>query len=191
MTNKCQEFADGTAVYSFDDLQNHYPEFLSKKNIVLVRDVILLLLSIIPDKPIFGRTMVMKQIFLTYEEIFNKQEIQVQNPKFVPYDYGPYSFLVTQIISDLSFSGFIIVNGKKNSNKESFSLNPKYQSEIENIIKKIPPELLTEIKEKRIGWDQFNTQGILNYVYDNFPNMKEKSKVKNLYGNITWGLGKG
>jgi hypothetical protein len=39
--------------------------------------------------------------------------------------------------------------------------------------------------------DQYTIDGILHYVYNNFPEMKEKSKIRAKYKDIKWGRGKG
>ncbi len=158
---------------------------------LLVRDLILLLLYARKNKPVYGRTMLMKQVFLLFEEILKKYDLKVQNPKFVPYYYGPYSFTVAKVAEDLAFAGYIKIEGKKNTRKERFIITEQGIREIEEKWKKLNEKLKKEVENHRIAWDQMGTDGILKYVYTYYPEFKEKSKIKNKYKDIKWGRGKG
>ena len=158
---------------------------------LLVRDLILLLLYARRDKPIYGRTMLMKQIFLLFEEVLKKFELKVQNPKFVPYHYGPYSFTVAKVAEDLAFAGYIKIEGKKNTRKERFVITERGIHEIEEKWSKLNEKLKKEIEKHRIAWDQMGTKGILKYVYAYYPKFKEKSKIREKYNDIKWGRGTG
>ncbi|GLI45798.1 hypothetical protein MBOURGENBZM_05900 [Methanoculleus bourgensis] len=52
---------------------------------------------------------------------------------------------------------------------------------------KLNQEVQQDIRNKRVGWDQLGTDGILRYVYENYPDMKVNSKIKNRYEEIVWG----
>jgi|Deesub1362A_J573_1020465.scaffolds.fasta_scaffold01045_8 uncharacterized protein YwgA len=186
--NVLKELPDKTKLYSaemFKELLKKTPE-----NKILVRDAILMLLSVKNEKPIYGRTMIMKQIFLFYEEILKRRGLKFQDPKFVPYKYGPYSFTVMQALEDLYFAGYIKIEGRKNTRKERFTLTEKGLIEILNKFESLAESIKKEIEEKRIGWDQLGTDGILRYVYQNYPEYKEKSEIKKKYKEIEWGKGK-
>ncbi|MBO8182775.1 MAG: hypothetical protein H0Z28_08290 [Archaeoglobus sp.] len=186
--NVLKELPDKTKLYSIDEFKNLLKR--SPQNKILVRDAILMLLAARNRKPIYGRTMLMKQIFLLYEEILKKYGLKFQDPKFVPYRYGPYSFAVMQVLEDLDFAGYIKIEGRKNSRKERFMLTEKGLSEIINKFRTLDDKVQREIEEKRIGWDQLGTNGILRYVYQNYPKFKEKSELKEKYKEIEWGKGK-
>jgi len=187
---KARIMADETKLYPFDMVEVALREY-KKQAKLLVRDVILLLLYAIKDKPIYGRTMLMKQVFLTYEEILKKHGIVFQDPKFVPYKFGPYSFIVTQVLEDLHFAGYIRIEGRRNTKKEKFLLTDAGIKEAYRRFQTLPPKIREEIVKKRIGWDQLGTRGILNYVYTKYPKYKEKSEIKKKYKEIIWGQGKG
>jgi len=158
---------------------------------MLISDLFLVLLYAKKDKPIYGRTMLIKQLFLLYNEVFDKfPEIHLQEPNFIAYDFGPYSFKSMKILDDLRFSKVISVDGKKNTKKESFCLTEKGTKIAEEKFKTLPHSLKKELENKRIGWDQLGTRGILNYVYERYRDMKKNSKIKGRYKDITWGLGK-
>lgn len=168
---------DGTKLYSFKEFSKLLADAKqSQKRKVLIGDLVLALLYAHPDKPIFGRTMLVKQVFLLFNEVLSGTDLEIQNPKFVPHNYGPYSFTVMQIVEDLWFSRFISVSGRKNSRKESFKLTTEGRERAAESFKKLDPELQRDIINKRVGWDQLGTDGILRYVYENYPDMKVNSK---------------
>ena len=184
-----QELGDRTRIFSFEEARKELQK--KEKLDLLVRDVLLMLLYARRDKPIYGRTMLMKQVFLLFEEILKKYDLKVQNPKFVPYYYGPYSFTVAKVAEDLAFAGYIRIEGKKNTRKERFMITEQGIREIEEKWKKLSENLKKEIENHRIAWDQMGTDGILKYVYTYYPEFKEKSKIKDKYKDIKWGRGKG
>lgn len=190
MKNSINKTSDGTIFYSFEDWRGILKTKSDDSDKILVRDVILSLLLTNSEKPIYGRIMIMKQIFLVFKEIIEPRGFDFQDPKFIPYNYGPYSFLVMQIIDDLRFSGFIQIEGRKGSRKESFKLSSKVGKKIDITFEIVPIRIMNEMKKCRIGWDQLGTDGILRYVYEYYPDMKVKSKIKNRYEDISWGLGK-
>ena len=150
-----RKLSDETEVFSYKEAiavakEREVPD-------LLVRDLILLLLYARKDKPIYGRTMLMKQVFLLFEEILKKYNLKIQNPKFVPYYYGPYSFTVAKVLEDLSFAGYIKIEGKKNSRKERFVLTNLGIREIEEKWKQLDENLRREIENHRISLDQMRT----------------------------------
>ncbi|MBA2858284.1 uncharacterized protein YwgA [Methanococcus maripaludis] len=165
---------------------------MDPEKIITVKDMILILFYSCKEIPIFGRIMFFKELFLLYEEILkNEKNLEVQKPEFKPYNYGPYSFDVADILEQLEWNEIIKRRGIKNRKTESFRLTEKGMLEIEEKFEKLNPELKEKIRSLRRGCDELGTDGILNYVYLNYPDYKEKSKIKNRYKEIIWGQGKG
>ncbi len=157
-----------------------------KERVITVDELIKLLLSL-SDSPIYGRVMFFKELFLLYQEL-KKNGIKVQDPKFVPYYYGPYSFLVAETLELMEATGQILREGKKNTNSEKFEIKNPERDKFALIVGN---ELFDRLKKLRKGWDQLGTEGILRFVYQNYPKYKTKSKIKDRYKTITWGRGKG
>lgn len=176
--------SDKTKIYTYTTANKLLPKLKSKK--YAIKDLILMLLCAQENKPIHGRIMLMKEIFLLYRRQMYKQS---QDPKFVPYRFGPYSFHITEVVGTLNLDGLIGVKGRKNSNSESFTLTEKGKKEAKKIFNKLPKSTRQEIISKRKGWDQLGTDGILNYVYTHYPKYKEKSVLKHRYKDIVWGNG--
>lgn len=184
------KLSDNSCLYSVDEFKKKLLTSTIDKNQFLLSDIILILLAAHTDKPIYGRTMFMKQIFLLTEEILKKENINIQKTNFVPYIFGPYSFTIMETIEGLKYSGNIIIQGKRNSRKESFSLSDKAVKKANKLFTKLPLKVKKTIRKKRIGWDQLGNDGILRYVYLNYPTYKEKSMLKERYSDIQWGIGR-
>ena len=152
-------------------------------------DVILYLLYATQEKPIHGRIAITKQLFLAIKEVFGEEN--VENPKFVPYRFGPYSFLITHILSNLEYDNLIQVKGRKNTSSEKFFLTEKGVKIAKKKFAKLPKSLQNKLIDRRIGWDQSHIKGLLGYVYNKYPEFTEKSMIKNRYKSITWGRAKG
>ncbi|AGB02515.1 hypothetical protein [Methanoregula formicica] len=188
MKKRTTALADKTKIYDYDQFCKLIDEAKdSHQKKMLISDIILILFYSQKDKPIFGRTMLIKQLFLVFTEIMEKNKIETQNPKFVAHNFGPYSFTVMQIVDDLWFSHHLMIEGRKKSRKEAFSLTENGEKRAHELFTGLDPGLQKSLKQKRIGWDQLGTDGILNYVYEKYPKMTENSKIKTRYKGITWG----
>ncbi|MEM2363841.1 MAG: hypothetical protein QXQ20_09130, partial [Candidatus Nezhaarchaeales archaeon] len=51
-------------------------------------ELILLVLGVV-DKPVQGKVVIQKEIFLFYQEL--KDKLKIIDPRFVPFKYGPFS----------------------------------------------------------------------------------------------------
>jgi uncharacterized protein YwgA len=179
---------------TFDQLISKV-DMMSKNNkkIISVRDAILTILYAKKNKPIHGRIMLFKEIFLLYEEVLknNSKIFEIQSPEFVPYRYGPYSFDVADVLNHLHYDDFVNISGRKNSISESFTITERGVKEIIVKYNSLPENIKKEIVDHRVGWDQLGTDGILRYVYENFEEYTDRSEIKEKYKHILWGRGKG
>lgn len=182
------------AVLEASDKTKFYDYEQSKKILRTIRakqysptDLIFIILSA-QNKPIHGRILLMKELFLLYNRIMLENS---ENPKFVPYRFGPYSFHLTELVHTLRDDGFIKIDGKVNSRSESFSLTEKGLRRGKIIFKRLSIDKQKIIQEKRKGWDQLGVDGILNYVYTHYKKYKANSVLKNRYKDIVWGKGSG
>lgn len=123
-------------------------------------------------------------------EILAKKH-DLEECKFVPYFFGPYSFHVANKIENLISTGLIEKTGKKNTTTEEFKISPRGRRVIRSKYNNLPNTLRVKLEEMRKGLDQYGVDGILNDVYQNYHQFKDKSRIKNRYKLITWGRGKG
>ena len=162
-----------------------------------LKDQILLLLYSQKDHPIYGRTLLFKELFLFYKEMLEHNEygLTAIDPRFIPYRYGPFSFPLSSALTSLVIAKMIKVSGRAKSNMETFFLTDEGIKLTEITRKKIPENVGSEFFEslmvRRIGWDQLGRSGIVRYVKINFPeydlkntfivNKREKGEVKALF----------
>ena len=123
-------------------------------------------------------------------KIYAKTE-RVEDCKFVPYQFGPYSFHVETTLENLAMSGLISRSGKKGTTMESFKVTPRGSRAIRNKYLSLSSELRRKISESRKGYEEFSTDGILNYVYTNYPQYSVQSRIANRYKSMTWGRSRG
>lgn len=182
-----ERFDDGSVTYDLEKAQKILDTLKPKK--FTLADATLILLYAQPEKPIFGRILLVKEIFLLVNEILEKDT--VQDAKFVPYHYGPYSFTLGNILSNLEFAGYLDRTGKRNSKLEHFKLTVKGKETASQIWNKLPVNIKNELPLKRKGWDQLGVEGILRRVYRDYPKYADKSFIKGRYKKISWGKGIG
>jgi len=150
-----------------------------------VSDLILFLLYS-QDKTIRRRVVLFKELFVMEQEIFKNKNIE--NCKFVPYHYGPYSFHVSNKLSNLIASGHISTHFVKGTNIIEFVLEPKGEKLIKHKYQRLPNKIKNNLEKLRMGLDQFSKH-IQNYVYKlpKYQKYTDKSRIKNHYKLITWG----
>jgi len=160
-----------------------------------ITDSIFWLFNAQKDTAIFGKISFFKQMFLLYNEVMPDEiKNNSTNPKFISYRFGPYSFKIADILEELRYLGYINVDGRKNSRTEKFYLTSKGKKEAKNRLDLIPKEILKnfqkELKKRRITWDQLGNEGLLNYVYKNYPDFTEKSEIINKISFDVWDMGR-
>ncbi len=169
-------------------------EAISKLDVIEAPDLtldelVLLVLGLI-DKPINGRVVFHKEIFLLYNEL--KEKVRVIEPQFIKYKYGPFSPLLAALIDLLEDAGYIKVINRRSTKASKFMLTEKGRRQAMIIIKRLEERLgkdfVERLRKLRIGWDQLGHDGILRYVYQRYPEYREKSAKKDKYIHIDWGV---
>jgi uncharacterized protein YwgA len=178
---------DETKLYAFERAKGVFEAIQSRK--YTVADAVLLLLYAQKDRPIYGRTSLMKQVFLLIHEVLGER--QVQPARYVPQRFGMYSHLVTNTVANQELARLVVREGKKNTKAESFRISKKGEEYIASMFQSLPPDLQQTLMERRKGWDQWGREGILQYVYQQYPAYRDTSVLKNRYAPIIWGKGKG
>ena len=173
--------SDGTRIYAYKEAAEVFESL--EAEVFLVPDLVLAILGA-QDKPVHGRTLLMKEVFLLYEEVLKDRS---EDPGFVKYRLGPYSFHVVEALRVLDSDGVLERRGRPNANSESFRLTPRGSKMATKVLEKLSESEQKLVSEKRMGWDQLGVNGMLNYVYTKYPAYKEKSVVKNRYADVVWG----
>ncbi len=159
-----------------------------------ISDFIFWLLSS-QNTPIFGKISFFKEMFLMYKEVLPIElKNKSINPKFIDYTYGPYSFLIADVLEQLKYDGYVSVEGRKNSRTEKFSLTNEGKKEAEKRIELLSDkkckQFSQELKNRRRTWDQLGNRGLLNYVYKNYPEYTKNSRIKYKISYDIWDEGR-
>ena len=142
-------------------------------------------------KELYGNLRLQKELFVAFKERF-PSKMYVEDPQFVPYRLGPYSFKIASIMEGLIMGGYVSTYGRKGSNKQVYNLTKKGRILFELTQEKYS-HLTGILSELRRDMDEFGTRGLLRYIYNN-PAYKKylvKSQYRDRYKDITWGRGKG
>lgn len=174
----------------FEQLQEEYEK--DKKIHIATDDVALALLAAKPNTPIQNRVVIMKEMFLTYKELIDKeidkQHVEVVDPEFFAHDYGAFSYKIAETISLLVSNGYVERMGRKGN--EQFSLTKMGKKAFKLTMTsekgKYLKGVFNKLKTKRKGWDISSRQGLINLTYNMYPKYKENSKLKNRYQATPW-----
>ena len=93
--------SDGTRIYAYKEAVEVFKTL--KADTFSIPDLVLLVLGA-QDKPVHGRTLLMKEVFLLYEEVLKDCS---EDPGFVKYRLGPYSFHVVEALRVLDSDGVL------------------------------------------------------------------------------------
>lgn len=166
---------DETVLMDYQKAVNAFQDITPEK--IGPEEIILLLLGIIPDKPIKGKTMLIKQIFLTEKDIFDND---VQELKYIAHKFGPHSFMIDNMLRNMEFIGMI----KKTKN--NYSITEKGLIGFNKIKQHLDLNKLNKLKHYRIAWDELGMDRVLNLVYTKYPKYTNKSIIKHRYQVIKW-----
>lgn len=141
-------------------------------------DAILILLYANKNKPITGRLMFVKQIFLLVKEIFPFLDKKL---RFYPAQFGPFSVPFAKSIDRLIKEGYIKAEYSINdigNELHRFTLTEKGMHRASQSFNKLPPKYRDLIVRKRKGWDQLGYTGIVRLAYAKYPEYTIYSKIK-------------
>jgi len=178
---------NGTIVYSFKEAIEKLKKI--EKPELALDELILLTIGLI-DKPVNGRVVMQKEVFLLYQEL--KDKVRIMEPDFKKYKYGPFSFTISALLELLESSGYLEIRNRRSTRSTKYMLTEKGKEIAKRIIamleKKLGPDYIEKLRKLRMGWDQLGHDGILRYVYQKYPQYREKSEVKEKYIHIDWGV---
>ncbi len=161
-----------------------------KDKVALTEDELILLVLGIVDKPVTGKVVLQKEIFLFLQELRDK--VYVTDPHFVPFKYGPYSFRIATLLEFMEELGYIKVVNKRYKRIAKYMLTRKGKELAGYVIRKIKDALgenfIKHLKDLRQGLDELGHDGILRYVYQHYKEYTDKSELKEKYIHIDWGV---
>ncbi|MCK4797418.1 MAG: hypothetical protein KAT05_08555 [Spirochaetes bacterium] len=126
------------------------------------------------DQPtINGFLMFTKQFFVFVKEI-NKFLDEYFN--FIPYDYGPYSFVLKNDIDNISKKGFIEI--KKYEDRQDFILTESGIKKSRILFDRVDEKTKESLQNLRREATELGYRGVLRYVYSRYPEYTTASKIR-------------
>jgi uncharacterized protein YwgA len=138
-------------------------------------DWVLALLYANKCKPLYGKLMLVKEIFLIMKEMAPELDNELQ---FFPYDLGPYSKVLAERVDILVQQGLIYLEGS--GGDFIFRLTPEGEQRAQEAMNRLPVRLRESLERKRRAWDQLGYRGIVRLVYTRYPEYAGKSKILEL-----------
>ena len=186
-------------------------EMQKGKEKISIEDAILFLLTVLDwNKKIISRTLLMKSVFLFYEEVLKFYGLSngAAEAGYVAYKYGPYSYKVNLALIMLVLKGNIMleeyhtkekgditdVKSPKKHFLASYSTNLNFD-DVARKYKGLFTKKDIDIKsfkellaEKKHGWDQDTYIGILRYVYSKYNSYISKSELREVFPDLFYGI---
>lgn len=122
-----------------------------------------------------GWLMFTKQFFVFVKEV--EKDLN-EYFHFIPYDYGPYSFVLEETVKNLQKKG--LISKVENGDRADFILTKSGCDRADEIIALIPEKEKNVIGNLRKDATQLGYSGILRYVYSRYPEYTTASKIKGL-----------
>jgi uncharacterized protein YwgA len=137
-----------------------------------------LILLILNEGKVSGKTKLQKEVFLAWKEIIKDHLV---DPLFHPDYYGPYSDLIEDAIEQLKLEGYI-KTAAIGEGHATYFITEKGKKKVREILenKKFISKFMQILKEKKIDWDEWSSKGILIYVYRKYPEYTTKTRVPEL-----------
>jgi len=132
------------------------------------------------QKPIYGKLMFVKELFIAAHEIDEISENLQKVFKFYPDRYGPYSRVFDDALGKLKREHFIEVKKETldNSTRHIFYLTEKGKKFAENFYNSLPKSAQDKLNKLKRGAEQLGYTGILKHVYTHYPRYAMGSKIK-------------
>ncbi|MCA9812995.1 MAG: hypothetical protein KC483_09080 [Nitrosarchaeum sp.] len=156
--------------YKISDSSKHVLKELDNK--LFGSDIILILLSIGDIK---GETILQKQVFLTWKEVYQNETADLG---YFPYRYGAYSRIIRDSCKILEKNNLVKVIKRKGEGS-IFKITSDGMKVINEKILRLNLDL-EKLKNNKENWDEWTREGTLRYVYRNYPEYTTETRVKRL-----------
>lgn len=135
-----------------------------------------LILLVLKNGKVSGKTKLQKEVFLAWKEVFGME--YVRDPLYHADQFGPYSKLVHDVEKKLKSEKIISIS-PKGEGHSTYLISESGRERINNIMsnRPIPKEKLKLLEDKKADWDEWSVRGIMVYVYRNYPEYTTSSRV--------------
>jgi uncharacterized protein YwgA len=120
-----------------------------------------------------GSLLLFKEFFVFVKEI--KPELDAYF-KFVPYDYGPYSFQLRTNLDTLLILG--LIKTERTNDRTDYYLTERGKQKAQTLSEKIDQKTKEKIIKLRQDGTKLGYMGVLSYVYARYPEYTTASKIK-------------
>jgi hypothetical protein len=132
--------------------------------------------------PIKGKTVFVKQLFVTGKELVPHIDHLFG---FFPHRFGPYSFVFDSALKEVVEKGFVEVTPHQESADDApirpprldYRLSPAGEIEASRLFGKIPEESWIALEQYRKMLSRMGFWGLLTYVYSNYPQYTMFSEI--------------
>jgi uncharacterized protein YwgA len=152
-------------------------DYAGKHQFMFISDWILAWLCIGGEAPVCGIVQLQKQLFIILFEFAQDENIPSENPGFRAYKFGPYTETIDRNIASLMDIGLVESRGRINTNTERFFLTEVGKIAGKKALNKLKNEQKEKLKEVRKDLQQFDSKGIMTYVYTHYPEFTDNSIV--------------
>lgn len=135
-------------------------------------DFVLLLLNANGREKIKGKLCFQKEMFLIVKEICPSLDLDLD---FKAYHYGPFSKNLVNLLASLENDFLISIEKYRNSC--SYSITGEGVQKVSQL--DVSEDILRKISNLKRGSSKLGYEGLLRYVYFNYPDYTEKSKIIN------------
>ena len=150
----------------------------SKSDIIKLtpEDWLLVLLMTNDSKPIIGKVMIDKEVFLLVKELLTDPNLE-EFFDFFPYKLGPYSTELFKLLEHMENEGLINIE-KSVKGEEVYSITKEGEKCIQNSLgdKDIP--VLKKIENMKKFFHQRGYNSLLRYVYEKYPEYIISSEIR-------------
>jgi uncharacterized protein YwgA len=123
------------------------------------------------EAPIEGRTRLQKMVFRVQQE--HPGAVGAGGFPFEPYDYGPYSPELAEMISDLIEAGELSETQRTLEDGErvkyKYELKPDGRERVEETLRDGESELLQHIERIKQQYNQMALPDVLDEIYSEYP----------------------
>jgi len=131
------------------------------------------------DIEIKGKLLLTKEFFVFIKEIMPRLDSFF---KFIPYDYGPFSFSLASTLDNLKNNGLIAVSTipLPSGIRYDYKLTNDGILLAREIYKKIDSDIKKRLEKLRCDATQMGYFPVLSYVYSKYPEYTTASKIREM-----------
>ncbi len=137
-----------------------------------------LMMLILDRGKVSGRTMMQKQVFLAYKEVFGPSH--AIDPGFRPDRFGPFSQVVADLLTQMKFRGIIRVTSAGEGHSTYFASDQGRTTDLILSGHRASSRMLDLLATKKALWDEWTPRGVMQYVYRNYPEFATRTAIPSL-----------